>query len=101
MEEWGQEDVCALRDFGKQQPVMATVREGKTDMEGNVFTTAAVGGRLSEEGGRDSPTLRSARSAPVGPQGWVVLHCAHLPLYWGGGRAHILFIGKVTPPQLW
>lgn len=53
----------ALQDFCKQPPVMATVRERKTDMEGNVFTTAAgAGGR-----GRDSPALRKALSSPVGP----------------------------------
>lgn len=27
MEDGGREDAAALRDFGKQQPVMATVRE--------------------------------------------------------------------------
>lgn len=59
----------ALQDFCKQQPVMATARERKTDMEGNVFTTAAgAGGR-----GRDSPALRSSFSTPLGPQGWAGL----------------------------
>lgn len=49
-EDRGQKSVLALRDSGKQQAVMATARR-KTDMEGNVFTTAAVGGRPS--GGRE------------------------------------------------
>lgn len=66
-----------------------------------MFTTAAVGGRLTEEGGRDSPTLRSARSAPVGPEGWVVLCAPTPPPALLGGGAHILFIEKVTPPPLW
>lgn len=83
------ENSTALQDFCKQQPVMATVGERKTDMEGSVFTTAARAGG----GGRDSPALRSALSAPVGPRGWAGLQ---LPpqsvLSWGGP---ILFMGRL------
>lgn len=72
-------------------------------MEGNVFTTAAAAGGRQREGGRDSPTLRSARSAPAGPQGWVVLRSPHPPLYWGGptaclwGRLLLLRSGDRVP----
>lgn len=71
----------SLQDFCKQQPVMATARERKTDMEGNVFTTAAgAGGR-----GRDSPALRSSLSTPVGPQGWAGLWLpTPIPAFLGG-----------------
>ena len=60
----GQKPVRALRDPGEQQAVMATARR-ETDMEGNVFTTAAVGGRPS--GGGGTPRLRAPRSAAPGP----------------------------------
>lgn len=89
------ENSTALQNFCKQQPVMATVRERKTDMEGSMFTTAARAGG----GGRDSPTLRSALSTPVGLRGWAGLQlptpiCAFL------GGPHLVY-GKVTPPRLW
>lgn len=63
-----------------------------------MFTTAAAaaaGGRQREGGkeGRDSPTLRSAHSAPVGPPGWVMLRSPHPPLYWGG--PYILLWGRL------
>lgn len=59
-------------------------------MEGSVFTTAAGGRRRGKGGGRDSPTLRSARSTPVGPRGWVVLRSPH-PRFLAGGRAHLVY----------
>lgn len=74
---------------------MATVREkGK-----QTWRETCLQLQRRQEGGRDSPTLRSARSAPVGPQGWVVLQSAPPLRFTGGG--HRLFMGKVTPPPLW
>lgn len=89
------ENSTTLQDFCKQQPVMATVRERKTDMEGSVFTTAATAGG----GGRDSPALRSALSAPVGPRGWAGLQLP-TPIRAFLGGPHLVY-GKVTPPRLW
>lgn len=75
------ENSTALQDFCKQQPVMATVRERKTDMEGSMFTTAARAGG----GGRDSPALRSALTTPVGPPGLGWASAPHPnPCFLGG-----------------
>lgn len=89
MEDRMLENTIALQDFCKQQTVMATVRERKTDMEGSMFTTAARAGG----GGRDSPALRSALSTPVGPQGWARLQLPTPMCFLGGGP--ILFMGRL------
>lgn len=69
-------------------------------MEGNVFTTAAVGGRRREgvrEGFPDSAL------SPLHSGGAPGLGCSAEPPPLGfiGGGAYILFMGKVTPPPLW
>lgn len=94
MEDRMLENRTALQDFCKQQTVMATVRERKTDMEGSMFTTAARAGG----GGRDSPALRSALSTLVGPRGWAGLQLPTPMCFLGG--PHLVY-GKVTPPRLW
>lgn len=96
MEDGGQKAAHALRDSGKQQPVMATAGR-KTATEGNVFTTAAVGGRPS--GGREGfpgSARRSLGFAEAPGLGYASAPAP--PFYWRG--AHILFMGKVTPPPL-
>lgn len=55
-----------------------------------MFTTAAAAGGRRREGGREGfpdSELSPLRSAPLGPQGWVVLRSPHLssPLFIGGG----------------
>ena len=72
---------------------MATARR-KTDMEGNVFTTAAVGGRPSG-GGRDSPAPRAALGS-AGARGWVTLRRPH-PRFTGGRGGADLVYGEGYP----
>lgn len=70
-------------------------------MEGNVFTTAAVGGRPSggREGFPGSARRRSLGFAEAPGLGYASVPA--LAFYGGGWRgAHILFMGKVTPPPL-
>lgn len=64
---------------------MATVRKGKTDMEGNVFTTTGKGGRRRE--GFPYSALSSLLSG-----GAPGLGCASPPLpAFSGGGGHLVY----------
>lgn len=86
--------MCALQDLGKQQPVMATVREqGKQTWRETCLQLqqwrAGGGGR---EGGRGEGFPDSALS-PLRDGGAPGLSCAlapPTPLYWGGGP-HLVY----------
>ena len=91
MEDGVQKAVRALRDSGKQQPVMATARR-KTDMEGHVFTTAAGGGRL--RGGREGFPGSARRSLGFAEAPGLGHASVPAPPFYGGGRgggAHLVY----------
>lgn len=98
MEDGVQEDASALRDFGKQQPVMATVREkGK-----QTWRETCLQLQRRREGGGGREGFPNSALSPLRSSGAPGLGSASKPppqLYcWGG---HCLFMGKVTPPPLW